>query len=128
MSNFKALERMGVTNPTQISRYSLQEINSVDILRVIYKRTKGSLLPVSRKYKFERTEKLMGADGGRDRSKIMYEISPFLQEVIGELSSIVKTKHSRSESKEIIMDEIGRLEEEMNTRISYLKNLVKELD
>lgn len=127
MSDNSALTRIGITNPSQISRYSLQEINNVDILRIVYKRTKGSLLPVSRKYKFERNEKLMLTDGGRKHTT-MSEISPFLGEIIGELSSIVQTKHSRSERKEIITDEINRLEEEMNTRISYLKGLVRELD
>lgn len=125
MSDYPSLERIGVTNPEQISRYSLQEINNVDILRIIYKRTKGSLLPVSRKYKFERSEKM--AAGG-NQNQMMTEISPILGKVIGELSSIVKSKHSRVESKEIIIDEISRLEEEMNTRISYLKDMVKNLD
>lgn len=128
MSEYPALKRIGVTNPAQISRYSVQEINNVDILRIIYKRAKGSLLPVSRKYKFERTEKRIAVDGGRNQAQMMYEISPFLAELMGELSSIVKSKHSRTESKEIIFDEISRLEEEINTRISYLKSLIKDLD
>jgi len=119
---------MGINNPSQISRYSLQEIHNVDILRIVYKRAKGSMLPVSRKYKFERTEKMMASDGGRNQMNMVHEISPFLADVVDELSRLVKSKHSRAESKEIIMDEIKRLEEEMNTRVSYLKNLVEHLD
>ncbi len=128
MADYPALTEMGITNPSQISRYSLQTINNVDILRIVYKRTKGSLLPVSKKFKFGRAQKMVVVDSGRNETATVHEISPFLNKVTDELSRIVKSKHSRSESKEIITDEINRLEEEMNTRIAYLKSLVDALD
>ena len=37
---------MGITNPEDIARYSLQGIDHIDILRIVYKRKKGSLLTV----------------------------------------------------------------------------------
>ncbi len=128
MADYPALSQMGISNPTQISRYSLQNINNIDTLRIVYKRAKGSLLPVSRKYQFGRAEKMIVADGGRNRTETVHEISPFLNKVIGELSGIVKSKHSRSESKKIILDEIAHLKEETNTRIAYLRNLIEDLD
>lgn len=128
MADYPALTEMGIANPLQISRYSLQTINNVDVLRIVYKRTKGSLLPVSKKFKFGRAQKMVVVDSGRNETAIVHEISPFLSKVTDELSRIVKSKHSRSESKEIIADEINRIEEEMNTRIAYLKSLVEGLD
>ncbi|MFT5260241.1 MAG: hypothetical protein ACI9J2_002653 [Saprospiraceae bacterium] len=128
MSDYPSLKQMGVTNPSQITRYSLQNINNVDILRIVYKRAKGSLLPVSRKYKFGRAEKMVVTDRGQNKTEMVHEISPFLNKVISELSQVVKSKHSRSDSKEVIMDELMHLEEEMNTRIAYLKNLIQDLD
>ena len=37
-SNYPSLKEMGIKNPKEISRYSLQTVNDVDILRVVYKR------------------------------------------------------------------------------------------
>ncbi|MFT5260189.1 MAG: hypothetical protein ACI9J2_001787 [Saprospiraceae bacterium] len=128
MADYPSLTEMGISNPTQISRYSLQTLNDVDVLRVVYKRAKGSLLPTSKKFKFGRAAKMIVVDSGKNETATVHDISPFLTKVINELSQIVQSKHSRSESKEIISDEIFRLEEEMNTRIAYLKNLVAELE
>ena len=79
MADYPALTQMGISNPSQISRYSLQHINNVDILRIVYKRQKGSLLPVSKKFKFGRAEKMVVTDGGRNQTETVHEISPFLK-------------------------------------------------
>ena len=44
-ANYPSLREMCIKNPEDITRYSLQNVNEVDILRVVYKRKKGSLLP-----------------------------------------------------------------------------------
>lgn len=125
---YPALTEMGITNPEDISRYSLQYINNIDVLRIIYKRKKGSLLPTSKKFRFGRAQKMIVTDSGTNKTKVIYEVSPFVAKVTDELHKIVKLKHTQHEIKEVIQDEIHRLEEETKSRINYLKTLVDKLD
>ena len=126
--NYPSLHEMGIKNPEDISRYSLQNVNDVDILRVVYKRQKGSLLPHSKKFRFARSKRMVVADSGTNSTEILSEISPFLNKVIDELHQVVELKHTHQEHKVIILDEISRLEEEVHTRMTYIKSLVDKLD
>ena len=125
---YPALAAMGIVNPEQITRYSMQTSGEFDVLRVIYKREKGSLLPGSKKFKFKRNTRLIELDAGNKKHEEISEISPALSNAITELHKIVNLKQTRNEQKEIIADEISRLEEEMHTRVTYLKSLIKKLD
>ena len=125
---YPSMREMGIKNPEDITRYSLQNVNDVDILRVVYKRKKGSFLPTSKKFRFARTKKMVVADGGTNKTELLSEISPFLNKVIDELHQVVSHKHTNSEQKAIILDEIHRLEEENNSRITYIKSLIDKLD
>ncbi len=128
MADYPALTEMGITDPEHIERYSLETNNNVDILRIIYKRKKGSLLHASKKFRFGRAKKMVVTDGGSQTTELIYEISPFVIKVTNELRQIVKAKHSRQEYKKIIAQELHRLEEETNTRIAYLTRLLEKLD
>lgn len=127
-TKYPALADMGISNPNQIDRYSLQASGDQDILRVIYKREKGSLLPGSKKFKFPRNIRFIEQDAGNKKSETITEVSPALSRAVTELHQIVNLKRSRSEQKEIINDEIQRLEEEISTRVSHLKALINALD
>jgi len=88
--SYPALEEMGITRAHQISAYSLRQDGAdKDVLKIRYKRAKGSLLPESRTYKFGRSLKTVIADGGTSRMEHTYEISPFLLKAIAELDSLV---------------------------------------
>ena len=129
MSNkYPTLTDMGIANPNQIDRYSLQASGDNDVLRIVYKREKGSILPGSKKFKFPRNIRVIEQDGGNKKSETIIEVSPALSRAVTELHQIVNMKHSRSEQKEIINDEIQRLEEEISTRVSHLKSLINGLD
>ena len=126
-SKFPTLTNMGINNPNQINRYSLQEAGEFDVLRIVYKREKNSLLPGSKKFKFRRTTKVT-SQGSSGQLETRTEISPTLNAAMLELGTIVDKKSDREEKKAIINDEMHRLEEEMNSRLAYLKSLIKELD
>lgn len=119
---------MGVTNPEEIERYSLQTVNNVDILRIIYKRKKGTFRASSKKYRFGRSQKMVVSDGGKNKTELVHEISPFVIKATDELRQIVKGKHSREDQIALIMEEITRLEEETHSRIGYLKTLISKCE
>ena len=82
----------------------------------------------SKKFKFRRLNKVIQQDGASRKGETISEVSPALSRAVAELHNIVNTKHNRVETKEIIADEIAKLEEEVNRRISYLKTLIEDLD
>lgn len=125
---YPALTEMGITNPEEIERYSLQTVNNVDILRIIYKRKKGTFRASSKKYRFGRAQKMVVSDGGKNKTELVHEISPFVIKATDELRQIVKGKHSREDQIALIMDEITRLEEETHSRLAYLKTLVSKCE
>ena len=91
-----ALAEMGIIRPSEISHYSLRQDGAdKDVLRIIYNRAKGSLLPYSRKYKFGRAQKTVLADGGSSRMAHTYEISPFLLKAVSELDENQQTRHEQ---------------------------------
>ena len=126
---YPTLTAMGVVNPNQIVRYSIQISGNDDVLRIVYKkREPGSLLPSSKKFKFNRSSRTRGQDVGDHKEYVnVSEISGTLNKAMLELDQIVKVKQTTEEQLEIIQDEILRLEEEMLTRITYLKSLVKKV-
>lgn len=89
-SPFPALEEMGIARAHEISSYKLRPDGAdKDILKIRYKRAKGSLLPDSRTYTFGRSLKTVLADGGTARMEHTHEISPFLLKALAELDSLV---------------------------------------
>ena len=128
MADYPTLHEMGISSPETIDRYSLQTINNMDILRIVYKKHKGSILPDSKRFRFPRTEKLHPGDGKGRENEFYYEVSPVVQKAMVELDKIVQTKRERSHQLELIKEEIQRLQEEASTRIDYISSLVAELD
>ncbi len=131
MPEYKTLGEMKIRNPLQIERYSVQTIEHpdehVDVLRIVYKRKKGSFLPESKRFRFPRIKKTAMEDSGRRKIDIRWEVSPFLQKAISELDQILTTELSKKENIKVILDEMRRLEEDAAHRIDYIRSLVEEI-
>ena len=127
MPDYPTLREMGIRNPKEIDRYSLQTINNFDILRIVYRRTKGSLLPASKRFRFPRTEKVNLGGGDARATQVYYEVSPVVHKAMVELDMIVKSKRDRARQLAVIKEEMQRLEEENSSRIAYIKSLIDEL-
>lgn len=122
------LEEMGITRSHEIAGYSLRsKAADQDVLKIRYKRAKGSLLPQSRTYKFGRALKCIVADGGTSRMAHTYEISPFLLKAIAELDTLVhdnkkvdnKVKSRLGEEKVgELLKEIHELETMVSSRVA----------
>jgi len=131
MPEYKTLGEMKIRNPLEIERYSVQTIEHpdehVDVLRIVYKRRRGSFLPESKRFHFPKIKKTSMEDSGRRKIDIRWEVSPFLQKAISELDQILSTELSKKESIKIILDEMRRLEDDAAHRIKYIRSLVKEI-
>jgi len=127
MSNFPTLLEMGVNNPGEIERYSLSTTNHVDVLRIIYKRKKGSFLPTSKRFEFGRSSKTVMADSGTQTTDIVHDISPFLHKALQELDQIIDSKKSNIEHAKLVKEELQRLHHELAHRMSYIESLIDEM-
>ena len=126
MTEYKTLREMKIKRPDQIDRYSVQSLENTDVLRVVYKRKKGSFLPDSKRFRFPRIKKTSLQDGGRRQIDIRWEVSPFLQKAVSELDHLLDAEISKKRRREIILDELRRLEEDAGHRIDYIRSLIKE--
>ena len=127
MSNFPTLSEMGINNPGEIERYSHSTTNHVDVLRVIYRRKKGSLLPTSKRFEFGRSAKTVVADSGSESTETLYEISPFLHKAIKELDQLIDTRKSNIEHAKLVKEEMQRLHQELSSRMAYIESLIDEM-
>lgn len=126
MGNYPRLTEMGVMNPEQIDRYVINGIATYDVLKIIYSRKKGSLLPESRTYKFPRLQKTITEDDG-NRKTVVMETNPDLVSALNELKSLLKLKEQKQDIKASLLEQIGILEEEISLRTQCVKDLMKQL-
>jgi len=93
----QTLAEMGINNPSEIIRYSLrQKGHRKDLLKITYRRPKGSLRPVSRSYEFGRSQNSVITDSGAPEYRNEHDPSPILQSAIRELDELLSMKHSNT--------------------------------
>ena len=128
MSDYPTLEEMDISRFHEIKHYSLRsDGKSRDILKVFYKRKKGSVLPERKTFKFGRSAKMVKDNSSSTGGVEVYEISPFLQKALEELDSLVKEHDNSVHNHEIILDRLNHLEKDMKAATSELKEMVKSL-
>lgn len=127
MSKFTALSEMGILNPEQIARFAIYTVHNTDILRIIYNRKKGSILPVSKIYKFEQLKKSTLVDSGTGTAQMIYESAPAFRSAVMELNELMDSRKSAEDYRGLIVDEIRSLEEDVASRIDYIKSLVSKI-
>ena len=126
MKTYARLTEMGVLSPLQIKRFYVNSIARTDILRIVYERPKGWVLPQSRTYEFPRIQKSSKVDSMRDAEYVL-ETDPALREALEELHEILEIKEHSQDIATAILDEINYLEEEIALRTECLRVLVAKL-
>ena len=125
MSDYPKLTEMGVLHPEQIDRYMVNSISNLDVLRVIYKRRKGSLLPVSRTYEFSRVQREFTDRKGESQS--VMETDPGLRAAVTELKQLLQATEDKRSLAESIDEELRQLEEEFAMRCESIRERVRRL-
>ena len=127
MKDYPQLARMGIHNPEQIENYMVNGIATYDVLRVVHARKKGSLLPSSRSYKFPRIQREIPATGSDDETTTVMETSPSLRSAVAELKDLLDAKTKKQNLKNVLLEEITLLEEDIALRSKYIKALAERL-
>tara|TARA_B110000902_G_scaffold164772_1_gene188230 strand:- start:168 stop:554 length:387 start_codon:yes stop_codon:yes gene_type:complete len=126
-TKYTSLKEMGVTSFDLINKYTLRQEGDFDILKIYYKREKGSFLPRSKKFRFGRATRTVMVDSGRQQWQEVTEISPFLLKVLTELNKLANEEKKTMDSKEEIIDSIVHLERIMTEKLSEIRARVDKI-
>jgi len=124
MNTYPHLAEMGVLHPEQISNFSVNSIAYTDVLRIVYRRPKGSVLPLTRTYKFPRVQKSIELGAKATKKKTVMESDPSFRAAVEELKDLMKSKKRKHDTANAILEELRLLEEDIALRAEYIKELV----
>jgi len=124
---YPTLDSMGITSTENIEKFTLRYENGQDVLKVYYRREKGSLLPKSKKFKFGRSTKTVLADGGQQTYRQVQEPSLIVVRALEELEKIVGKQHEIKVSKDDLIVELEHLEKVMESKIADIKEKINAL-
>lgn len=127
MSDYPKLTEMGIKHPEQIEKFAIYTVGRTDILHITYDRKKGSLLPVSRRYKFPQIKKSVMVDSGTRQTETMFESSPAFREALHELEVLKAARDKGLDLAAMIREELKHLEEDIALRTQYIQSLVDKL-
>lgn len=128
MSNYPSLSEMGICCFDEISHYTMhQHRKDRDILKISYKRKKGSFLPQRKTFKFGRSAKMFEDKEAPNGTREVFEISPFLQKVVGELDSLVNKQHAESDKIEMLLNRVNHLEDDVRSATNEIRSILNTL-
>ncbi|MBY8157329.1 DUF3461 family protein [Vibrio fluvialis] len=125
---FPHLTGLGITDPTQIERYSLRQEAHKDVLKIYFKKQKGELFAKSVKFKYPRQVKNVLVDSGSHQYKEVTEINRNLTLIIDELNQI--TKHvqiTQLDVKQKILSDLRHLEKVVASKIAEIESDLEKL-
>ncbi|MBD5771028.1 DUF3461 family protein [Marinomonas colpomeniae] len=124
---YPTLESMGVTSIKDIEKFTLRYEGGHDVLKIYYRREKGSLLPKSKKFKFGRATKTVLADGGQQTYRQVQEPSLTVLRAMEELEMIVGRQHEAKVTKDDLVQELVHLEKVMTSKINEIKEKIEAM-
>ena len=127
MSDYPRLTEMGIQHPDEIEKFAVYTVGQTDVLQIIYDRKKGSLLPVSRRYKFPQVKESVMVDSGTRQTEVLFKSTPAFREALHELEQLKSIREKGLDLAAMIRDELKHLEEDIALRTQYIKSLVDKL-
>ncbi|MDH3221601.1 MAG: DUF3461 family protein [Gammaproteobacteria bacterium] len=127
MSDYPKLREMGIQHPDEIEKFAVYTVGHTDILSVVYDRKKGSLLPVSRRYRFPQVKKSVMVDSGTRQTQTLYESTPAFRDALHELEQLKLARDQGQDLKILISQELRHLEEDIALRTQYIQSLLEKL-
>lgn len=128
MTSYPTLTEMDISRAEEIRHYTLhQERGNIDVLKVFYKRKKGSFLPERKTFRFGRSAKMISTGNIAKPNQEVFEISPFLLKAIAELDGLLKARDSVVDKKQHIIDRMAQIEQEIQSGHEEMRSLLKDL-
>ena len=127
---YPTLTEMGITSFSDIIKYTMRQEGGYDILKIYYKREKGSFRSNSKKFRFGRSVRTVMTDSGRQQVQDVTEISPFLLRALTELNKLAeeeKANPTQKITKEDIEKDLLHLERVMSDKMAEIRARLEAL-
>ncbi|GGK72248.1 DUF3461 family protein [Amphritea balenae] len=131
MSDYPTLNKMGIKSVESVDKYTLRHQGDTDVLKIYYKRAKGSLLSRSKKFSFVRGRKNMPLEVRNSKAfEKMANISPQLVMALEELKKLEATRKEEKpqDPKQKFLADLDHLEKVMNSKMDEIRRQINELD
>lgn len=131
MSDYPTLNKMGITSVDQIERYTLRHQGNTDVLKIYYKRPKGSLLSRSKKFSFLRGRSSLPLEVQHSKAfDQMAKISPQLLQALEELKQLDAQRNETDplDPKARFLSDLDHLERVMYDKISDIRRQLDTLE
>jgi len=131
MSEYPTLEKMGVKSVESIDKYTVRHQGDTDVLKIYYKRPKGSLLSRSKKFSFIRGRR--GIPLEAQNSKAFEQMDKISPQLLAALEELKKLDASRKEvdpvdPKEKFLSDLAHMEKVMNQKIEEIRRQINEME
>lgn len=130
MTNYPTLASMGVTSIEDVTKYTLRHQGSTDVLKIYYKRAKGSFLSRSKKFSFARGRSSIPIESRNSEGfDLLSDISPQLLIAMKELDTIAAklTAADPQQPKEKLEAHMDHLEKVVDEKLREMREIIKAL-
>ena len=127
MKKYPQLTKMGISQPKQIERYSVNSIAYTDVLRIDYQRPSGSILPWSKTFKFPRIQTTVAPENAANAGETTMVSSPEFRAAVEELKAILGSKAQIQDVAGAILEELRLMEEDIAARSAYMTALLAKI-
>lgn len=131
MSEYPTLEKMGVKSVESIDKYTVRHQGDTDVLKIYYKRPKGSLLSRSKKFSFIRGRRGIPLEAQNSKAfEQMDKISPQLLAALEELKKLDARRKEVDpvDPKEKFLSDLAHMEKVMNQKIEEIRRQINEME
>ena len=131
MSDYPTLNKMGIKSVERVVKYTLRHQGDTDVLKIYYKRPKGSLLSRSKKFTFVRGRSGVPLEVRNSKAfENMDRISPQLVLALEELKQLDASRKEKAplDPKDKFMSDLDHLEKVMTSKIDEIRRQINELD
>ncbi|ARD44887.1 DUF3461 family protein [Colwellia sp. PAMC 21821] len=130
MSEYPTLNKMGVTSVDNVDRYTLRHQGDIDVLKIYYKRPKGSFLSRTKKFSFVSGRKAIPLEARSSKAfDSIVDFSPQLASALKELKCLdAKRKESDPiDPKQKFISDLDHLEKVMTEKMDDIRRQINEL-
>ncbi len=131
MSDYPTLTKMGIKSVESVEKYTLRHQGDTDVLKIYYKRPKGSFLSHSKKFTFVRGRQgvPLEARGSKAFSQLD-KISPQLVMALDELKMLDASRKEIDplDPKQKFLSDLDHLEKVMTAKLDDIRRQLKEME
>jgi len=130
MSEYPTLNKMGVTSVDNVDRYTLRHQDDIDVLKIYYKRPKGSFLSRTKKFSFISGRKAIPLEARNSKAfDSIVNFNPQLALALKELKRLDATRKENDpiDPKQKFISDLDHLEKVMTEKMDEIRRQINEL-